>query len=33
MLGWLVPKNEWTDLHHLWVVDSMQLERSRSVIK
>ena len=26
-------KNGWADLLHLWVVDSTQLERARSVIK
>ena len=31
--GWLVLKNGWVDLLHLWVVDSTQLERARSVIK
>ena len=31
--GWLVLKNGWADLLHLWVVDSTQLECARSVIK
>ena len=30
---WLVLKNGWADSFHLWVVDSTQLERARSVIK
>ena len=30
---WLVLKNGWADSIHLWVVDSTQLERARSVIK
>ena len=33
ILGWLVLKNGWADLLYLWVVDSTQLERARSVIK
>ena len=31
--SWLALKNGWADLLHLWVVDSTQLERARSVIK
>ena len=33
ILGWQVLKSKWADLFHLWVVDSTQLERARSVIK
>ena len=29
----LVLMNHWADLFHLWVVDSIQLEHARSVIK
>ena len=32
-LGLVVLKNGWTDLLHLWVINSTQLERARSVIK
>ena len=31
--GWLVLMKGWADLLKLWVVDSTQLERARSVIK
>ena len=33
ILDWLVLKNGWADSFDLWVVDSTQLERARSVIK
>ena len=31
--GSVVLRNDWVDSFHLWVVDSTQLERARSVIK
>ena len=30
---WMVLNNGWADSFHLWVVDSTQLERARSVLK
>ena len=33
ILNWLVLKDGWVDLFHLWVVDSTQLECAKSAIK